>query len=415
MPYVDLAGLSRFAGKSKDFASSACAVPDMANWQRTAAAGAVSFLPVPEMPLDPVVNFLFSETGPASGTKSPDNPSTITGVTQEKVTRCGKNLIWTPWQDATTVTRDGITWTVNGDGTVTASGTATADSYFNVRQSTAGNRQHLDSGLTYVLSGCPASGSNTTYLLAFVCNSATFKDFGAGTTCSVNADDSGWISCIVRSGVTVSNLVFRPQLELGSAATSFEPYEGADYTVNLGDTYYGGSVDLSAGTMTVTWYGAKLTSASSFRGPFDIAQSGSNKRYVANLSHGSAPYTETNQVCSHYNYSHSFDANIQQVWVAANGSCYLYDSFTTLAELNAFLDSQNSNGTPVVVCYQLATPYTLQLTPLQIYSLSQPDPYTPRLNTVYSDQTSLRVGYPKSPQATQNELTNAVVSLGGNL
>lgn len=63
----------------------------------------------------------------------------------------------------------------------------------------------------------------------------------------------------------------------------------------------------------------------------------------------------------------------------------------------------------------LENPFTIQLTPTQIYSLSQPDPYTPRINTVYSDQQSVQVGYPKSPQATAAELTNAIISLGGNV
>ena len=67
------------------------------------------------------------------------------------------------------------------------------------------------------------------------------------------------------------------------------------------------------------------------------------------------------------------------------------------------------------IVFRLATPYTVSLTPTQIYSLSQPDPYNPRVNTVYSDQVSVEVGYPKSPQATASELTNAIISLGSNL
>ena len=35
----------------------------------------------------------------------------------------------------------------------------------------------------------------------------------------------------INSGVTVSNLIFRPQLEIGSTATPYEPYHGAEYTI----------------------------------------------------------------------------------------------------------------------------------------------------------------------------------------
>ena len=114
MPYVDHAGLSRFDGKLKDFAFSGFAGLDMANWQKTADAGAVSFSPVPEMPLDPVVSFAFTETGPAEGTKGPDNPSTIAGVTQAKVTRCGKNLCPAPPAGVSTVNE--VVFSVAADG-----------------------------------------------------------------------------------------------------------------------------------------------------------------------------------------------------------------------------------------------------------------------------------------------------------
>jgi hypothetical protein len=67
------------------------------------------------------------------------------------------------------------------------------------------------------------------------------------------------------------------------------------------------------------------------------------------------------------------------------------------------------------IVYNLATPETVSLTPTQLYSLSQLDPYTPRINTVYSDQQSVQVGYPKSPLATATELTNAIISLGGEI
>ena len=67
------------------------------------------------------------------------------------------------------------------------------------------------------------------------------------------------------------------------------------------------------------------------------------------------------------------------------------------------------------IVYNLATPEIVSLSPFQIYSLSQPDLYTPCVNTVYSNQVSVQVGYPKSPLATSTELTNAIISLGGNI
>lgn len=41
------------------------------------------------------------------------------------------------------------------------------------------------------------------------------------------------------------------QLELGTTATDFEPYKGKTYTIQLGDTVYGGTLDVTRGKMVV--------------------------------------------------------------------------------------------------------------------------------------------------------------------
>ena len=58
------------------------------NWQKTLKAESVTFVPVPESDLEPVVDFIFTETPPAEGEKGLDNPSTIAGVSSITVTHC---------------------------------------------------------------------------------------------------------------------------------------------------------------------------------------------------------------------------------------------------------------------------------------------------------------------------------------
>ena len=407
MPYVDLAGLSRFAGKSKDFASSACAGLDMANWQRTAAAGAVSFSPVPEMPLDPAVNFAFTETGPASGTKGPDNPSTITGVSSVKVTRCGKNIF--RCKNAITQESNGLTFVVAANGICTLSGTATANTFFYI---TGSNFPYpvTKAGQIYTLSGCPAGGSQSTYCLAGAANHdgsvVYMTDYGSGYTFS-KAYDARWqIYVYVASGTAISTpLTFKPQLELGTTATPFEPYEGADYAIPLGDTYYGGSVDLSAGTMTVTWWSDVLSDPTTV----EVLSSYVRATYATSkgtMGSGSAPtYFRSNYDDDGSFVYPRFGAGTARCSIAMSFARLGFDSTPTVEEATAAMASFLETH-PCVVVYKLYTPLTVQLTPTQLYSLSQVDPYTPRINTVYSDQTSVQVGYPKSPQATQNELTS---------
>ena len=47
-------------------------------------------------------------------------------------------------------------------------------------------------------------------------------------------------------------MVVKPQIEVGNVATDFEPYQGNTFTVDLGQTVYGGSLDWKAGVLTVT-------------------------------------------------------------------------------------------------------------------------------------------------------------------
>lgn len=46
---------------------------------------------------------------------------------------------------------------------------------------------------------------------------------------------------------------FYPQLELGSTATAFEPYQGDTYAADFGQTVYGGTLDWNTGALTVEW------------------------------------------------------------------------------------------------------------------------------------------------------------------
>ena len=140
------------------------------------------------------------------------------------------------------------------------------------------------------------------------------------------------------------------------------------YAIDLGGTYYGGALDVATGVLTVTHVMVEPDSLS-----FDISAHPANT--------GDFQYTDT------------------------LGRTVTTDGTT--------LTISDATGGQIV--YNLATPETVQLTSTQIYSLSQADEYTPRLNTVYSDQQSVQVGYAKSPIQTESELTNAIISLGGNV
>ena len=148
----------------------------------------------------------------------------ISDLTAVNVTACGKNLIPYPYS-ATTKTVNGVTFTDNGDGSITVNGTATANTVYELQ--TDNSMLLLPQG-TYTLSGCPAGGSASTYFMVAVNDIGSIytkfiRDFGNGAAFS--SDNEKWkISIRIMSGMTVNNLIFKPQLELGATATAYEPY-----------------------------------------------------------------------------------------------------------------------------------------------------------------------------------------------
>lgn len=144
-----------------------------------------------------------------------------------------KNLIPYPYYEKTH-TENGITWTDNGDGTVTANGTATATSYFTITSRTLGTNMadSLIEGERYILTGCPTGGSNQKYdiFINETYNGAEVGmafDYGNGATFTLNhkTENNYGIGLRIRSGQTVSNLTFKPMLRLASDSdNTYQPY-----------------------------------------------------------------------------------------------------------------------------------------------------------------------------------------------
>lgn len=128
-----------------------------------------------------------------------------------------KNLIPHPFTD-TTKTVNGVTWTDNGDGTVTANGTSTNYTRFFLCEFTA------EKSGTYTLSGCPTEGLNGGASITANVDGLDNLDVGAGKSFHVNAGDLVKVDIVVISPVvTFENVTFKPQLEFGEQ-TAFTPY-----------------------------------------------------------------------------------------------------------------------------------------------------------------------------------------------
>jgi hypothetical protein len=121
-----------------------------------------------------------------------------------------------------TVTTNGITFTVNSDGSINVNGTATENAFFTIGSSTKYLR--LDSNTNYILSGCPSGGATNTYKQDIRTESSGTTvvlgdDVGDGVIFSTpNLANVNQYQAVIRiqKGYTANNLVFKPMIRIAS-------------------------------------------------------------------------------------------------------------------------------------------------------------------------------------------------------
>lgn len=144
-----------------------------------------------------------------------------------KLIERGKNLIPYPYYQATS-SNGGITYTDNGDGTITANGTTTGNSYILIS-----NQVYFPSG-TYFLSGCPKDILRQGLIYISNNDYTVYQaDYGDGVSFTLNEGGLYNVFIQVLTGTTLNNAIFKPQLELGSKRTKYEsPLPPIEYPVN---------------------------------------------------------------------------------------------------------------------------------------------------------------------------------------
>ena len=145
----------------------------------------------------------------------------------------GKNMIPFPYYDGMGSVINGITFTANEDGSVTANGTAIGNAYFRFANK---NMYSLENGKTYAISRgktkdiCMyAQNSSGDFVVLKVDESAKF-------TCN---DTWRYIGCYVPKDTTVTNETIYPMLvevnEDGTYSTEYEPYKSSTTTIPLSE------------------------------------------------------------------------------------------------------------------------------------------------------------------------------------
>lgn len=352
---------------------------------------------------DLVVNITPKQAG--SGDPSPTNVRAITGWTEANITIVGKNFL--P-RTINTRTVSGVTFTVNDDGSVSCSGTATAAIVLNYAQNLA-----LDA-TNKILNGCPSGGSQTTYYLTARINGAWLSQSDYGNGCYIWGTVDR-VAIVIQSGVNATGLVFKPMIRWTTDDDTFEPYNGTTYPISFASagTVYGGTLDVTSGMLTVTYRYITIDGTASIKKEatgynannevFYIGISANKGKFPSATSQ--APNIVSNQLqVIPYGSLRSTDI-VGAITYTSKGD-YL-DWISGEATVDA--EKARLNTTPLQIAYELENPISYQLSETEVRTLLGN-------NNIWSDTGSVAsLEYRADTGILINKLTNAIVSLGGNI
>ena len=265
----------------------------------------------------------------------------------KEIVSTGKNLIPFPYYNKSGVI-NGITYTVNSDGSIFVNGTATANSSFVLVSNISPIR--LDKSKKYVLSGCPAGGGFESYRI-FIQNTTYqqgYSDMGNGVPFTAEYTDY-YIFIIIEEGVTVNNLVFRPMLNHGASALPYEPYisdtlsvatpiELPEYDVAFPET---GETKRQSNTLT-------------FDGTENWTANTNYTAFSLDLPSKGIAFTS---ICSPYRSPKITAWNQLKDYEAQNGELVLLikdSTYSTVDEWKAHLAELAAAGNPLTITYKTA-------------------------------------------------------------
>lgn len=163
-------------------------------------------------------NILYEPYTGGKPSPSPENPGNLESVGNGNYIRAYESR-----------TESGITYTLNEDGSITVSGTATADANLTSISLETGRLIHLLKG-TYYLSG--SAGGVEVYLLSKDVNVVGAKDTGAGALLIVAEDIDCYLQLKVLSGAAINTTIY-PMLNRGYKALPYMPYSSGQGNIFL--------------------------------------------------------------------------------------------------------------------------------------------------------------------------------------
>ena len=338
--------------------------------------------PVDGYPLSAVVTLEPKQAG--TGDPSPENVRPITGRDEVTVTRCGKNLL---------DTSDSVRYAFN----------------VNLPNAT------LVKGATYTFT-VPNTVATDKFVALFVLASDTsltrYLRAGRSETFTVpnDVDLSEGLMLAGGSATALDNV--NPSdfmVELGSTPTPYEPYQGETYTLPLPETIYGGTVDAVTGVGNEEWYEYTITGEENLK-VFNPEHP--NTFFFDITEHKNLENVAASVICSHFKFEQG--KYTENTFMTQNPGAFpdvvrivfvLEKTINSIQLAKEFFAAQADAGTPVTVCYKLATPEPFQATG------NQPIPALAGENTVYTDGDSLAVSGRSDPTAyIQQQISDAITA-----
>lgn len=174
--------------------------------------------------------------------------------------------------------------------------------------------------------------------------------------------------------------------------------ESHDYTLTLPETIYGGEVDAVSGVGSKEWNTFTLTGEEAWY---------AFSRYIVLEVATDQPANQNPGLgyCSHFVFNYNYSGDNIFITVA---TIYLGEALAakyTVESWKSYLAAQHSAGTPVTICYKLATPEPFQATG------NQAIPALAGENTVYTDGDSLTVSGRTNPLSTIQTMQAQITAL----
>ena len=378
----------------------------------------VVFYPVADYPLGVTASWEPVQEG--SGDPSPDNIRPIKGRDSVKVERCGGNVIEFL---RTNDSHESVKIAVDAEKNITLNGALTRGANIIIGMC----RLHWVAGKTYTMyvkkvGGSASLGSGDGITFAYSLFTQDYNRYFRGDTRSTNlnayiASDAAlaetelvfMLQCW-RANTVFNNFKFQIEVVPGTTApTTYAPYTGQTATITLPRTIYGGTVDAVTGDAKSEYLKYTVNGTEEF--VFNDRADGTQYFSATILQIPTVNDIEESiktELCSHYPIANPYMVKTACAWLLNQKVNYLRISdprFSTVEEFKSYLAAQYAAGTPVQVCYKLASPVPITATG------AQPIPALSGVNTLMTDADSVTVTGRADPIKRIIDLEDAVASM----